>query len=40
LRGSASDLLLALYRRIPLDGLEVVGDASVADEVLARINTE
>lgn len=40
LRGSASDLLLALYTRVPLDSLDVVGDTAVADELLARINTE
>jgi len=40
LRGSASDLLLALYSRISLGDVDVVGDASVADEILARINTE
>jgi uncharacterized protein (TIGR03083 family) len=31
LRGPASDLLLALYSRIPVDALDVVGDRSVAD---------
>ena len=40
LRGAASDLLLTIYKRIPLDGIEVVGDASVAEEIIARINTE
>ena len=40
LRGAASDLLLALYRRVPLASVDVIGDAALADEVLARINTE
>ena len=35
-RGPASDLLLALWRRRPLEGLEVLGDRSVADHLLAR----
>jgi uncharacterized protein (TIGR03083 family) len=30
LRGTASDLLLALYRRIPLDQLELIGDRAAA----------
>jgi uncharacterized protein (TIGR03083 family) len=30
LRGSASDLLLALYRRIPVDDLDVIGDRDLA----------
>ena len=40
LRGSASDLLLVLYTRKPLDAVDVIGDAAVAVELLARINTE
>jgi uncharacterized protein (TIGR03083 family) len=35
LRGTANDLLLALYQRLPLDVLEVVGDRSVAEAVIA-----
>ncbi len=31
LRGTASDLLLALWRRLPLDALEVLGDRGVAE---------
>jgi uncharacterized protein (TIGR03083 family) len=31
IRGAASDLLLALWRRIPLDAVEMLGDRSVAD---------
>lgn len=34
LRGSASDLLLALWRRVPLEQLDVVGDAEVARRFL------
>jgi uncharacterized protein (TIGR03083 family) len=40
IRGTASDLLLALYGRIPVEDLDIVGDASVAHEFVARINTE
>ncbi|MBI5087952.1 MAG: maleylpyruvate isomerase family mycothiol-dependent enzyme [Actinobacteria bacterium] len=36
IRGSASDILLALWRRQPLDGLDVVGDADVAARFVAR----
>lgn len=35
LRGAASDLLLAMWRRIPIDRLDVVGDVSVAARFLA-----
>lgn len=34
LRGSSSDLLLALWRRLPLDRLEVLGDRAVAERFL------
>ena len=40
IRGGASDLLLGLYGRIPLERLEVIGDATLARELLDRINTE
>ena len=40
LRGTASDLLLALYTRVPIDDLDVIGDTSLAHELIARINTE
>ena len=40
LRGSASDVLLVLYDRIPLDRLEVIGDGTRAKELLDRLNTE
>ena len=39
-RGPAGDLLLALYKRIPLDVLDVVGDASLARLFVERMNTE
>jgi hypothetical protein len=40
IRGPASDLLLALYTRVPLSAVEVIGDAGLAAELVARINTE
>jgi hypothetical protein len=40
LRGPASDLLLALYTRVPIADVEVIGEASLADELLARINSD
>ena len=36
LRGPAADLLMALWRRVPLDELEVIGDRAVAERLLAR----
>ena len=36
LRGSASDLLLALWGRVGSDALEVIGDRAVAERLLAR----
>jgi uncharacterized protein (TIGR03083 family) len=40
LQGTASDLLLALYRRAPLESLEVLGDGALAPALVARLNTE
>jgi uncharacterized protein (TIGR03083 family) len=40
IRGTASDLLLAVYTRVPIGDLELIGDASLAHELIARINTE
>jgi uncharacterized protein (TIGR03083 family) len=40
LRGTASDLLLALYRRAPIEVLDVVGDRGVGERFLARTNLE
>lgn len=37
-RGSASDLLLALYARIDLDGLEVFGDPAIAQYLVDSID--
>lgn len=39
IRGTASDLLLALYTRVPLGELDVIGNTALADELVARINT-
>ena len=36
LRGSAGDLLLVLWRRLPLDTIDVVGDAAVAARLVAH----
>ena len=38
IRGPANDLLLVLWRRLPLDGVEVIGDRAVAERFLARTN--
>ncbi len=40
LRGAASDLLLALWRRVPLSTVDVVGDAAVAQRFIAHTSTE
>jgi uncharacterized protein (TIGR03083 family) len=40
LRGSASDLLLALWRRVPRSQLDVVGDETAADRFLGHSNLE
>jgi len=39
LRGTASDLLLALYDRIPIDALDVIGNASLAHHLVERVDT-
>jgi uncharacterized protein (TIGR03083 family) len=36
LRGAASDLLLVLWRRLPLSAADVVGDAAVAERFVGR----
>jgi hypothetical protein len=36
IRGSASQLLLGLWRRIPMSTLEVIGSAGVAEQFLNR----
>ncbi|MGH9920399.1 MAG: maleylpyruvate isomerase family mycothiol-dependent enzyme [Nitrososphaerales archaeon] len=40
LRGTASDLLLAAYKRVDIDKLEMIGDEGLAWEFIERINTE
>lgn len=40
LRGTASDLLLALYSRLSLGDLDIVGDESLAHDFVARISTD
>lgn len=40
LRGTASDLLLAVFKRVGLDNLEVIGSEALAHEFIERINTE
>ena len=39
-RGTASDLLLALYDRIPIESLDVIGEASVARHLVEHIDTQ
>jgi uncharacterized protein (TIGR03083 family) len=39
IRGTASDILLALYDRISVDALDVVGNASLAHHLVARVDT-
>jgi uncharacterized protein (TIGR03083 family) len=39
-RGTASDLLLALYDRIPIESLDLIGTASVARHLVEHIDTE
>lgn len=39
LRGTASDLLLALYDRIPIDVLDVAGDDLLARDLVERVDT-
>ena len=38
LRGTASDLLLALYSRVPLEALDVIGDAALAAQFVGKLN--
>ena len=40
MRGMASDLLLALYKRVPLSGLDLIGDEDLTRDFLDRLNTE
>jgi uncharacterized protein (TIGR03083 family) len=38
-RGSASDLLLALYDRVDVETLDVIGDTSLARDLVRRVDT-
>jgi uncharacterized protein (TIGR03083 family) len=40
IRGTASDILLALYERVPLNELDVIGDKALAGQLIERSNTE
>ncbi|MEP7113444.1 MAG: maleylpyruvate isomerase family mycothiol-dependent enzyme [Ilumatobacteraceae bacterium] len=40
IRGAASDILLALWRRVPLSTCDVVGDAEVAARFIAHTNLD
>lgn len=40
LRGPALDILLVLWRRLPLEAIEVIGDSSVADRFLLRADLD
>lgn len=40
IRGTASDLLLAIYERVPLDALDVIGDADLARRLVEASQTE
>jgi uncharacterized protein (TIGR03083 family) len=40
IRGTASDLLLGLYARIPATALDLIGDTSVAHALLTRLDNE
>jgi uncharacterized protein (TIGR03083 family) len=39
-RGTASELLLALFERVDVDNLDLIGDQPLARELVERINTE
>ncbi|MGH2747116.1 MAG: maleylpyruvate isomerase family mycothiol-dependent enzyme [Actinomycetota bacterium] len=39
-RGTASDLLLLLWRRVPAQEVEVIGDTTAVDKFLARTNLD
>jgi uncharacterized protein (TIGR03083 family) len=39
IRGAASELLLALYKRVPLGAVDVIGDTALATEFAGRVNT-
>lgn len=39
-RGTASDILLALYARIPIESLDLIGEASIARQLVEQVDTE
>lgn len=39
IRGSASSILLALYGRVSLDDLDLIGEPTVARDLIGRLNT-
>jgi len=40
IRGTANDILLALWRRLPLSELDVVGDRDVAERFIAHTGND
>ena len=40
IRGTASDILLALWRRVPLSELDVAGDRDVAERFIAHTSND
>jgi hypothetical protein len=40
IRGTASDIILALWRRVPLSELDVVGDRDVAERFIAHTGND
>lgn len=40
IRGGPSDILLTLFKRIPLENLEIIGDAALAQLFIETINTD
>lgn len=40
IRGTASDILLALFKRVPVDNLDLIGDAGVAMQLINVVDTE
>jgi MDMPI C-terminal domain len=40
IRGAASDILLALFTRIPIENLEIIGDATLARSFVEAMKTD
>jgi uncharacterized protein (TIGR03083 family) len=40
IRGAASDILLALFKRIPIENLEIIGDTALARLFVEAMNTD